>query len=166
MYILALDPGKINFAYAVLDGELKETGVLTPPELVADIPKFVNEQIRPLLVKGGDQKTAVVIERYMFRGQSSVHAEKVNLIIGGTQLLLHQLGIECCLITASQWKKTLTGHIKRIDPERKASRICSWWWFLDPEGKPLKTEHEADAIGMAWYYAKTYDPKATVRCVI
>lgn len=151
--IFAFDPGKINTGFAIRDdvGELLETGVLTPPTDVHQIPRFVSEQVRALLVKGIG-KPNIVIERYMFRGSSSVAAEYVNLIIGAIQMMALELSIPCYLVTASQWKCWLTRQILEQDPERKSSRCIAWWWFKKPGTDDwLETEHEADAAGIADY---------------
>lgn len=154
--IIGLDPGIKHFAWAIYSQALLETGVLSLPETIAEIPQFIDEQVRAILVKGTIEniRPVIVAERYMFRGISSVHAEKVNLALGALQLLAFKDDYDLHLITAAQWKTCLTKHIRKENPDCPNSRCCSWWYFKKPNTDEwLETEHEADASALCWYFA-------------
>ncbi len=117
MKILAFDPGKDNFAYAVLDknGKVKEHGfVRTATDLSADklhdgIGAFIAD-IEKLLIKHGPD--FVAIERMQHRpkfGGGSV-VEYINIMIGAVLTLTRQHRYKTFAYPAATWK----AHMKKL----------------------------------------------------
>jgi len=140
MKVCAFDPGLKNFAFAFVqesdgEAELCRSGFVpvsdpqVNPSLYLDYLLTLLEEFSPDII---------IAERYMFRGSSSIHSEKVNNLIGLLVGLSRDLCIPILLVPASSWKNWVSNN----GVDTKAG-------FL--------TKHEEDAYMMAtWYLSHGY----------
>ena len=100
--VLGLDPGKVNFAFALLTDteDILETGFLLSTQ--SSPPDFHFQEF--LIILGTFQPDVIIVERYMFRGASSVDAEPVNLRLGELVSVASLFQIPIISPTPSQWK--------------------------------------------------------------
>lgn len=165
MNILAFDPGKHNFAYALLsDGAVLETGYLdsfsdvTEGEIYNSITMFC-DSVADLLDKFclDPNKDWIVLERFMHRpgrGMGAVN-ELINLMIGMLMsIATRDYELECYLVTPAAWKN----HMRRTYEMQKSSGMLGV--LEKPEGL---TVHEADAIGIACYH---YELETSTQCTL
>jgi len=150
MLIAAFDPGKTNFAYAIIDtesNELLKTGMInntiksvtTDVKLRNSINEFKREVRRILYGLKLTPTDAVILERMQYRpGRGHAPAELVNLMIG---VLLHDAAnrTQVHLVMPATWKT----HYKRVFSYcignckycankkclvvKKNKRYCSMW---------------------------------------
>jgi len=142
------DPGRINCAYAVYDGDkLKETDVIEGT--VDDVLNLQEFGVRVARVLDWFEPNLCGVERYQLRGRGKGfigNMEQVNLMIGVIFEQCRQRGIPCRLVTPSAhktWAKKFNGAIKG---KKKKIDIHTC-----PEFKHLDTDHEADAANIAKY---------------
>jgi len=155
MKVLAFDPGKSNWAWALVEnGRVRDHGFLQNliksfADLDAKVKLFQSE-VRELVAKAElSEGDYCALERFMHRpgqGKGAV-GEFVNVQIG----LLVSCVPSCYMIPAAVWKNHMTKHYGSNDTRA----------LLDPRGKRELTPYEADAIGIALYcfeidYRKRY----------
>ena len=143
MKILALDPGKINFAFAVMeDRKVVETGYIP---CIKDLKRasfekeskgFRNRYFELLTRHDPD---VVVAERFMARpgGNGGVVGEYINIMLGVLCTVNSRRGVPTELIKSSSWKNYLNSRYGRVETMKEHFAHLS--------------VHEADALGIAVY---------------
>ena len=137
MRVLGFDPGDVNFAWATYDDKPLDYGYVITNDVGESNLHFLNSIVDIIHKTKPD---CIVIERYMFRGAQSVHAEPVNQMIGQVMLLAQLKRVPIVQITAAQWKiklktKSYTNGARGLFPDTKFHSV-----------------HQADACGMAMYH--------------
>lgn len=169
-HILALDPGKTNFGWAVASTQpLKDCKMVSiagkalhtltgkfvslisiEDQRVRSMDQYISE-LHGLLsyLPSNDLSSYIVFERMIpqpGRGRGAV-AEIVNIMIGVTVREADRRGIQMFPVTASQWKRwaKVTKYLDlSVDPQEEISVMAKTW--RDP--------HSQDALGMAlWSYS-------------
>ncbi len=145
MRIIALDPGKINFAAAVMeDRKVVETRYLRPmksllwDDFADEVKLFRDEYFEYVTEINPD---CVLAERYMARPgiQAGAVGEFVNIMLGIVGVVNASKGIPTHLVTSAQWKNALTARYGDM-----GSKGMKRWL-------PHLSIHEADAVGIAVY---------------
>ena len=145
MRIIALDPGKVNFAAAVMeDRKVLETRYLRPVKSLlwddfADEVKSFRDGYFKFLTE--IEPDCVLAERYMARPgvQHGAVGEYVNIMLGIIGVVNASKGVPTHLVTSAQWKNALTARYG--DMGTKGTRT-----FF-----PHLSVHESDALGIAVY---------------
>jgi len=133
MRVLVFDPGKINFAYALLDnGKVLHKGWIDPPTVVDDVGGW-RSTVRFFFKK--QKPDIIVVERYQYRGRQSVDSELINCITGLFAGVADELGIPMKLVMPAAWK-----------PWTRRQGIV-----LEDLGDEDDDEHVKDAIAMGLY---------------
>lgn len=159
MRVLAFDPGKNNFAYAVgQDGSLESFGFVTA--LLDDLTADVTGQVLRLaeefqgLVKT-HQPDVIVAERFMIRpgaqGQGA-NSEFINISLG--VLISVAAPLEVQIIPAATWKNHWSHRYPPAEGKFEMQACLERGTRAYPGGRRKRlTTHEADAIGiMAWTF--------------
>jgi len=147
MTILAMDPGKVNFAWVHWCEGVKEAGWLKTMPDVNNDAEFNNDFIELVRRINPDY---VVLERFMVRNRGqSIHAEIINQMIGRVSVLSKTHGgRDLIQLTAAQWKN---------------------WWNKQKEQNweetfsSLDSVHQRDAAGIAQYTEEAWIPKNCLR---
>ena len=162
--ILCLDPGKDNFAYAVVSKKkLVVTGMFsntinsfTEKDKHNKVKAFSKEIVR-LLDKY--KVTDVVAERYLVRaGQSKTGAscEFISFSLGYIERLCKERKIELHLITPSVWKQFCIRTFK----EKPQTPLTETFGFFNLSKNfsnvPIR-EHQFDAMGISLYWFSKSD---------
>jgi hypothetical protein len=143
MRILALDPGKINFAFAVMEdvkvleaGYIKCIKDLKRDAFEAESKGFRNRYFT-LLAKY--EPDVVVAERFMARPGSNggMVGEYINIMLGVISTVNSSLNIPTELVTSASWKNYLNSRYGRVETLK--------------EHFPHLSVHEADSLGIAVY---------------
>lgn len=146
MRIIALDPGKINFAAAVMeDRKVLETRYLSPlssllwEKFDKAMRAFRDEYFEFICEYEPD---CVLAERFMARPgvQQGAVGEHINIMLGVISVVNASKGIPTHLVTSAQWKNALFRRYGN-PPRNKGTRH-----FF-----PHLSVHEADALGIALY---------------
>lgn len=144
MRIIALDPGKKNFAAAVMEGrKVIETRYLRPmrsllwDDFDTEVKAFRDCYFKYITEFNPD---CVLAERYMARPgvQQGAIGEYVNIMLGIIGVVNASKGIPTHLVTSAQWKNALCNRYGKHPKGMKH-------WM------PHLSAHEADAIGIAVY---------------
>ena len=144
MRIIALDPGKKNFAAAVLDGrKVVETRYLRPvksllwDDFTTEVKAFRDCYFEYVTEFEPD---CVLAERYMARPgiQQGAIGEYVNIMLGIIGIVNASKGIPTHLVTSAQWKNALNSRYGKHSKGMKH--------FM-----PHLSIHEADAVGIGVY---------------
>jgi len=156
--ILAFDPGKANFAYAVgQDGQLERFGFVTA--LLTDLTVDVTGQV----VRLADEFSAIlkdarpdliVAERFMARGKApgmGAVSEFINLSLG--VLVSVAAPLEVQVISAATWKNHWS-HRYPQEGKFEMQACLEDGTRVYPGGRRKRlTTHESDAIGiLAWAF--------------
>ena len=155
--VLALDPGKNEFAYCYLIGSKpKHVGMfkktmkdMKEQRFMFEVSGFVREYEK--FMDGLGKIDFLVIERYMARpgkGGGSV-SEAINVMLGIIARYCHRKGIHIIPISSAQWKNRFS---KRHGGDTQAER------YGFPVSKTKKTEpvldHEFDALGIGQWFCE------------
>lgn len=152
IYVLAFDPGKVNFAWAYSkhSGQkytVLKYGMLKHPVQNAGIDSIrdFSEEITQL-IQSLPEISYIVVERFQTRprgGKRGGLLEYCNLMIGIVMYISAVANsISTYAVTASTWKS----HMKRY----YGDNVMENWMWATEKFKNM-TEHEADAVGMtAW----------------
>jgi hypothetical protein len=155
--VLALDPGKNEFAYCYLIGtKIKKVGMfkrtmkdMKEQRFMFEVSGFVREYEK--FMGGLGKIDFLVIERYMARpgkGGGSV-SEAINVMLGIIARYCHRKGIHIIPISSAQWKNRFSS---RHGGDTQAER------YGFPVSKTKKTEpvldHEFDAIGIGHWFCE------------
>lgn len=150
MRVLSGDPGKVNFALAVVDIKKKLTIVGTKMcehpvqamhlDVVAAAQEFLQE-LDDLWDTYGPFD-AVCFERFQSRGLGGNTIEVISLMLGLVAVFAHKHGIPAFFITASQWKNAFnrTMTLKQLYEDYKLT-----------SKKSPKAIHEFDATLIGVY---------------
>lgn len=109
MNILGLDPGKLNFAYSVIDTDTFEPSYGMLVHTVKDLTSKTDSQGRDFSheIRGIIKRFKIdyiVAERYMNRGRTGTTNEVINIMLG--LIIAQSPKIPKQLITAAQWKNS------------------------------------------------------------
>ncbi len=146
MRIIALDPGKQNFAAAVMDGrKVVETRYLRPiksllwENFADEVKAFRDDYFKYISEIEPD---CVLAERFMARPgvQQGAVGEFINIMLGVISVVNASKGIPTHLVTSAQWKT----YIAKRYGELPRSRGMRYHF-------PHLSVHEADALGIAVY---------------
>ena len=144
MRIIGLDPGKKNFAAAVMeDRKVVETRYLRPiksllwDDFTSEVKLFRDCYFDYITEMNPD---CVLAERYMARPgiQAGAIGEYVNIMLGIIGIVNASKGIPTHLLTSAQWKNALNSRYGKHSKGMKH--------FL-----PHLSAHEADAVGICVY---------------
>lgn len=149
LVILSMDPGKVNFAWSVIEArrpfsvKLLATGMIH--NTVKDLTKNLREQVitysRELQeIIEEYQVNSLIMERFLSRGMGGTTIEVVNLMIGAALMTAQRTIKRQKLITAAQWKNAF-------------NRVASLEKFY--EGASCNV-HQADSIGIGLYGAASW----------
>lgn len=145
MRIIALDPGKLNFAAAVMeDRKVIETRYLSPmksllwDDFTNEVKEFRDGYFKFITEINPD---CVLAERFMARPgvRQGAVGEYINIMLGIIGIVNASKGIPTHLVTSAQWKNALTSRYG--DMGKKGTRT-----FF-----PHLSVHESDALGIAVY---------------
>jgi hypothetical protein len=145
MRIIALDPGKKNFAAAVMENrKVVETRYLQPmksllwDDFASEVKLFRDNYFEYVTEIDPD---CVLAERYMARPgvQAGAVGEYVNIMLGIIGVVNASKGIPTHLVTSAQWKNALTARYGDM-----GSKGMKRWL-------PHLSIHEADSVGIAVY---------------
>ena len=143
MKILALDPGKINFAFAVMeDRKVLEAGYIP---CIKDLKRAAFEKEskgfrnRYFALLEKHEPDLVVAERFMARpgGNGGAVGEYINIMLGILCTVNSSKGITTELVTSASWKNYLNSRYGRVETMKEHFTHLS--------------VHEADALGIAVY---------------
>ena len=143
MKIIALDPGKNNFAAAVMnDTKVLETCYIKPikslkwDDFNAESKEFRKNYFEFLIRIDPD---CVVAERFMARPgvQQGAVGEYINIMLGIISTINASKGIPTHLVTSSQWKNYMNSRYGQVKDMR--------------DHFPHLSVHESDALAMAVY---------------
>ncbi len=145
MRIIALDPGKKNFAAAVMeDRKVVETRYLQPMKSLlwddfdTEVKAFRDNYFDYITEINPD---CVLAERYMARPgiQAGAVGEYINIMLGIIGVVNASKGVPTHLVTSAQWKNALTARYGDM-----GSKGMKRWL-------PHLSSHEADSVGIAVY---------------
>lgn len=160
-FVLAFDPGKVNFAWAVSSNSrnryvVRDYGMLVSPMRDANISSVLafSQEITQVIISH-PEVNQIVIERFQTRprgGKRGGLLEYCNLMIGIVLYIsAHEFKLDTVAVTASTWKT----HMKR----HYGDNVMENWMWATEKFKKM-TEHEADAVGMtAWRLDKLTNQK-------
>jgi Holliday junction resolvasome RuvABC endonuclease subunit len=150
MIVLALDPGKVNFGFAVVRKKpsKKATNLVcgrlgsSIDDIVCKLEDQVAALVRRIEEKIDRFKPDIIIcERYMTRRVSGMNNELVNLAIGIVLGVAHQRKISIHLVCAATWKN----YMQRAYQNNYMGEVLAHSY----------SDHASDAIGMSvWYLDK------------
>ena len=146
MRIVALDPGKKNFAAATMEGrKVVETRYLPTiksllwDDFTDEVKSFRDSYFKFLTEVNPD---CVLAERFMARPgvQSGATGEYINVMLGIIAVVNASKGVPTHLVTSAQWKNYISARYGEM-PKTKGMRSHF----------PHLSIHEADALGIAVY---------------
>ena len=155
MIVIGHDPGKISYAYSVLDfkmvhdkpvAKLLRCGLLNSPITgFKNLPKQVGDYTQEFLdIERGsnEQATMYCVERFQGRGLKASLLETVNVAIGCGVLLFNNRNYQVSIYTptAATWKNSV-------------NRVCD---LKDWYKRIRCTPHELDATLIAMYGVYRY----------
>ena len=151
MRILAGDPGKVNFALAVIDVQGKNIEILGTrmfqkpiQNLTLDMRQQVKEFLKEIAAidKEYGPFDAVSFERFQSRGLGGNTIEAISLMLGVLCFYFTKKNVPIHVITASQWQNAFNRHadLKGLYAEFKMT-----------SKKSPKEIHEFDAAMIAMY---------------
>jgi len=151
MRILGMDPGSVNYAWALaVDQKIVDHGYL----VAVDNHKFNEFNARFIELLDKTQPDEVIFERFQVRGKHSSIAEPINCMLGGIIRICDERGIPWYRVIASQWKNY---YKKPLTPTQVKNNET----FAEKDAnKPERPDqglkdHEADA-GCLTHYLDTY----------
>ena len=157
---VGIDPGKKHLALAVLNesNEVIELKHIDPSGFSSQLEAvdYLFENV-PYLTS--DQITSCSIEKYVIYGKGipSKHMIDTVMLIGALHYAFHQKGIACSLVRAIDWKKKVSKELYKArgfqNPSTKFDKKFSMAACHCICGITPKTDHEADAVGVAFYSA-------------
>lgn len=163
--IIGIDPGTTNLGIAVVgeEGNLKGQTLTTKVfnskkykdrvSAIFDIGMFCSDQA----ATAGEQVKGVRIERYVpYAGTFSSDAEGIVLLIGGLEHMFFSRFSETpLLLRAIEWKPRLCKDLvlkkNFSNPSTKFDKKFSKAAATCITGREFKTDHEADAVCLAYY---------------
>ncbi len=146
MKIITLDPGKLNFAAAVMeDRKVLETRYLRPirsllwEDFTGEVKAFRDDYFKFLTEVEPD---CVLAERFMARPgvQHGAVGEFINIMLGVIGVVNASKGIPTHLVTSAQWKTYIAKRYGEL-PRSRGMKVHF----------PHLSIHEADALGIAVY---------------
>lgn len=157
---LGIDPGSTNLGWAILSEDRAQyasgTFSYKKYDVIGEGSLALWDIIRSNLPEGGAIVSAA-IERYVpYDGKFNANSELTCEVIGSLTLLLHQNGIKYLKTRAIDWKiavcKLLFLTERFTNPSTKLDKVFSVALAVHLlKSKVFKTDHEADAYGLAFY---------------
>ena len=148
--VLGVDPGWAKCGFAILeekDGKftLIDSRVLSPKTL--GLIGYSNH-LKDLTYPYQEQIASSGVERYVvYRGIKATHVEEITMVVGATAVSLPK---PLFLLRAVEWKNYLLHKLKLSTNEGKLDKVFSFQAAEAIVGKAPKTDHEADAIAIAY----------------
>lgn len=156
MYTIGIDPGVSNLGLSILDekNEIVLVERLVPKNLGLINPCVdrIEEIISPFL----KETVSVGVEKYVVygRGVPSTSMVDTTMLVGALSYMFHRNGLEAQLFKAIDWKKSICKHLFKEEGFKNPSDSFDKKYSLAVAehicGKKLKTDHEADAVGIAY----------------
>lgn len=147
---LGIDPGWATFGFAQVDedGNLVKSWGSVPRSL--GLSRFIIEKLPKV-----DPGSQLVCERYVaYEGNMNSATEILNMMIGAIQFYYESEGTNVKLVRAVEWKTALCKwlvHNKGFkNPSTRFDKVFSKAAAECLSGKPIKSDHEADAICLAY----------------
>jgi len=164
MYI-GIDPGTVNLGLALVEdsGLIIHTQVLNMKDsnnMLQFIDMLIDLCRDHIPVDSSNRRehiNRVVIERFVpYAGTFSSDSERIVMLIGGLQYAFHEThGSEVLLLRAIEWKPKLCKDLykkkKFNNPSTKFDKKFSHAAATCITGQKFKTDHEADAVCLAYY---------------
>lgn len=175
--ILAMDPGKANFAWAALkeDGTVVDTGMLKTPLASLEEPHLSRMargyrlEVQALLA--AHRPARIVVERYEQRqgpgakGQTGASGEYVNVMIGALLMIGQDPYIPVTPVPAREWKAWLGRATTGKQALESAASVFGIHVTKAQTAVPI-TDHQADACGQGlWLLGRKtqgYESKALI----
>jgi len=151
MIVLALDPGKQNYGFGIIEKQNRDTRGknLLCGRLGATITRF-DEQLEALAenyAKRIEDKIetyhpdVIVIERYMTRQSANLNNEIVNVAIGMVVEIARRYNTKLVLVGSATWKNYMQRVYNNNDMREVFDKAFS--------------DHASDALGMGIWYLDT-----------
>lgn len=151
---LGIDPGVTNLGFAIISDEGLEVSK-TYKDLKDHRTRFeaISEMVSTSLQMGVEK---AALERFVaYQGTQSSASEEILMTIGSLQHALMAAGIEVELTRALDWKVALNHHFMKKDgwqnPAKSFDKKYSLAMAEKICGVRVVTDHEADAICLAYY---------------
>lgn len=161
MNILALDPGKEDFAYAfIVRGRFKEGGMLSNPinnitdAVISKQIILFRRDVDALLNKCLEYDVKIIVaERFQVRGRmNGASSEYINFMLGYIAALVPK-GILFKVILPATWKNALQA-LHKVPKKTDTSKIFGFVGVTKTMGTLPITDHIFDALGIGYYYSK------------
>lgn len=151
-YILAIDPGSVNFGCAVVDpARMKILAHGLNPFTITGLKPGVSQQLEEYtkFLRALKDRNCVyaVAERFQSRGLQGMSVELVNVMLG---VLLTEFPGKCRLLIASQWKnsygrggldlKNFYLTMRPVTPHQIDACLMGVWLACKLQGTPLPEE--------------------------
>ena len=167
LFYLGVDPGPVNTGWALLGPDSFLACGVFDPRATGDVIMAAEELWMGIQSHLPDGKVAIVgaaMERYVsYKGVLTSNAEDTCLFIGSLTYLLRSRGINTTLVRAISWKPRVCKKLHltngydnpstKLDKKFSNSAACNILGVTEYKKRPFKTDHEADAICLA-YFAK------------
>lgn len=147
---IGIDPGWASYGYARVNekGELVEAWGSVPKTF--GLTRFHKEK-----VPAPEMGSQLVLERFVaYEGVMTDSSEIILMMIGATQYYHESRGCSVKLVRAVEWKtalcKWLVKHRGFKNPSERFDKVYSKAAAECLSGKPVKSDHVADAICLAY----------------
>lgn len=152
MICIGIDPGNKNtgLGYINEEGEFLQSIHIVPDDL------GFNEAVDYIFENAHSEIGVVTIERYVSYGQpQTAAAEKITMLIGAIAYKAEQLGASVYTFKAFDWKVGLCKYLYKTkgfeNPSQSLDKKFSLAAAECITGIKFKTDHEADAVCLAYY---------------
>ncbi len=158
---VGIDPGWTNLGLVVLDGNnkilLSETVNCSSYKTTSKAAIAIMDKVCLLEREIG----SVAIERYVLYGTGKPvkDAEHIQHMIGALAVIFQLQGVCPILVRAIDWKSSLCKHLFKTrgykNPSKSFDKKYSFSIAETICGVKPETDHEADAVGLAYFSANT-----------
>jgi hypothetical protein len=153
---LGIDPGSVNLGWGLVtaNGVTIDHGHFNPSSL--SFEKTVDTVVGKLPSTCVEEEGCVTIERYVaYKGVTNQASEQILMLIGALVYEFSKRGREVYLLRAIDWKSNLCKHMFKTqgfrNPSKSFDKKYSMAMAEALSGIKLESDHEADAICLAYY---------------
>lgn len=158
---LGIDPGSVNLGWAVVTdhGHLFASGFINPSsKTLVETVDFLEEQLPPSI------QGCVTIERYVaYKGVMNPASEAILMLIGGIVYAFDKQEKEVYQLRAIDWKSNLCKYMFKKEGFKNPSKTFDKKYSMAMAealcGAKPSTDHEADAICLAYYTQRNVGDK-------